>query len=170
MGAAGGLHPYPDRPYVIWTYTNGEGEKVIRNNPKDFVEASHELCKIFQRFVAGAPDANVPGLSNLRRDQIKEMVEGLTYPEGDKRHKNWLDAVKNDEFGFGAVELDYIPKGEGSWKYAALGTRAEIGDDDEYRYDPRFLNSNWKMFHDAAKAHRFAVINDILPRYSILAA
>jgi hypothetical protein len=33
-----------------------------------------------------------------------------------------------------------------------------------------FLGSRWKMFHDAAQAHRLDVLQVILPRYGICAA
>ncbi len=33
-----------------------------------------------------------------------------------------------------------------------------------------FISSNWKYFHDAAKKHRLAIIDDILPRYGICVA
>jgi len=52
-----------------------------------------------------------------------------------------------------------------------IGTK-EITDDpgEVFKYTQTFPKSNWKMFHDALQAHRFAVLHDILPRYGIIAA
>lgn len=38
----GAVLSYPDQPYLRWSYTNGLGEEVVRDNPKDFVEAAKE--------------------------------------------------------------------------------------------------------------------------------
>jgi hypothetical protein len=52
----------PDRPYLRWGYTNGRGEKITRDNPKDFLTAANEMCKAMQRYRLGDPAADVPGL------------------------------------------------------------------------------------------------------------
>lgn len=162
---------YPDRPYAVWSYTNGLEERVQRNNPDDFTEAADELCKVFRRYQLGDPDAPVNGLAPNDRDKIRRMLTDTTIPEGDERHKVWLGAIAGDDFGFGAQQLDYIPKGVGSWKHQAVRTEKETDEEDDvFTYEPAFLTSNWKMFHDAAKAHRLSIIDDILPRYGICAA
>ena len=62
--------------------------------------------------------------------------------------------------------LDYIEKGPGSWKHAALGEKEE----GIHKYAPSFLTSDWKRFHDALQQHRFDVIHHILPSYGICVA
>ena len=42
--------------------------------------------------------------------------------------------------------------------------------DDRNAVERGFLTSDWKMFHDGAKAHRRAVVDDVLTRYGIVAA
>ena len=53
------------------------------------------------------------------------------------------------------------------WKAKALGVSHDLR---VHTYKPRFLTSNWKLFHDAVMAHRFFVIHELLPKYGICAA
>jgi hypothetical protein len=55
-------------------------------------------------------------------------------------------------------------KGPLSWKAEALGTAADVA---EYHYDPGFLTTRWKYFHDALQLHRLTILHDILPKYGI---
>lgn len=162
---------YPDRPYLKWHYTNGEGAHVERDNPKDFITAADEMCKAMRRFQLGDADANVAGLSPSSRDQLDTMMRNTVEESGDKRHQTWLKAIANGEFGFPEEKLHYVAKGVGSWKYQAIkDTRSKQLKNQTFAYHPSFLDSNWKHFHDALQAHRFTVIHEILPRYGICAA
>lgn len=161
----------PDRPYLKWSYKDTRGNIVMRDNPSEFLEAANGMCMAIQRFRAGNPDADVPGFSGTDRDRIMRMMAGITDENGEERCKKWLDALREGYFGFPTVPLDYTAKGAGSWKYEATGTDKELDDGDEkYMYSPSFLGSDWKLFHDALMAHRFSIINEILPRYGICAA
>ena len=162
---------YPDRPYLKWNYKDNNGISVERNNPRDFPEAANEMCKAIQRYRVGDPGANVPGLPVDDRKKITEMLTNITDEEGEERHKKWLKAIGEGYFSFPPVKLEYRAKGTGSWKHQALGTRKSKDKKSEtFPYDPSFLSSDWKLFHDALQAHRFEVIHDILPRYGICAA
>ncbi len=161
----------PDLPFADWSYTNGLGDQVIRDNPNDFVEAADALCMMCQKFIAQDPEHNAPGLTDGHKEGIKNNFLTFDYKSGDERHEAWRSALAADQFGIGPVDLPYIPKGIGSWKHEALETEETKDSGNElFNYSPDFLNSNWKLFHDAAKAHRLAVIDDILPRYGICAA
>jgi hypothetical protein len=161
----------PDRPYLKWNYKDGFGNVVVRDNPNEFAEAADEMCKALKRFRAGDPDADVSGLSDSDRDRITHMITVTTGDNPDERCGKWIEALKNGYFGFPPVSLRYIPKGKGSWKHESVGTDKAADDEDEkYPYSPSFLGSDWKFFHDALIAHRFSVINEILPRYGICAA
>jgi len=159
----------PDLPYESWSYTNGLGDTVVRNNPIDFVTAADELCKVYQRYIAGDASAEVHGLSEGLKFNISVCFKEFTQSKGEERHARWLSAIQEDFFGFGKETVSYIPKGEGSWKHQALGTIKAQGDE-EYAFTSDFITSNWKYFHDAAKKHRLAIIDDILPRYGICVA
>ena len=45
----GAVLSYPDRPYVNWSYKNGMGKAVVRNNPRDFRAAADSMCRAMQR-------------------------------------------------------------------------------------------------------------------------
>lgn len=161
----------PDKPFLRWGYTNGRGEHIYRDNPKDYLDAAEHLCQAMQRFRLADPDAAVPGLPEADRQVIASMIETVRDEKGADRHRKWLDAIAAGKFSFGPVQVDYIAKGVGSWKYEALKTdRERDREDDEFPYSPEFLNSHWKLFHDALQSHRLFVIHDLLPRYGICAA
>ncbi|WP_299203834.1 DUF6765 family protein [uncultured Amphritea sp.] len=162
---------YPDRPYLKWHYTNGEGTYIERDNPRDFLQAADEMCKAMRCFQLGDADASVAGLTQEDKVKLDTMFRNTVEEDGDKRHKVWLKAIENGEFGFPAEKLEYIAKGRGSWKYKSISdTRSKQLNNQVFAYHPSFLDSDWKHFHDALLAHRFAVISDILPRYGISAA
>jgi len=124
-----------------------------------------------QRFQLKDADAETEGLPARDKDKLASMLRNTKSEDGRKRHEKWLQAIQDGKFSFGPEELSYIPKGEASWKHAALGTIQWVDQaKDVHRYKKSFLKSNWKLFHDALQAHRFVVLHDILPRYGICAA
>lgn len=127
-----------------------------------FAEAVHEICKAMQCFQAGDPQANAPGFSRAQRDMLGRWMAGITDAGGEMRHKRWFGLIRQGEIGFPSVKLEY--KAKGSWRYEALGATRKNLENDIYPYSPIFLSCDWKWFHDALLAHRFAVIHDILPK------
>jgi hypothetical protein len=104
---------------------------------------------------------------------IQDKICTINDEEGEDRHKRELNAIKNDEFNFGAETLVYIPKGKHSWKHQAIVTyQSEDLESDVFNYKPdnSFLSSDWKQFHDALQAHPFWVLHEILLRHNICAA
>jgi hypothetical protein len=161
----------PDKPYLEWSYTNGRGEVIERDNPGDFVQAADAMCRAMQRFRAGAPTAPAPGLPARDRAVFERLIRTTVDPDGEVRHATWLAAISDGAFSFGRAAPSYIDKGEGSWKHRALGTLEERDDGgEEFVYTPEFMRSDWKLFHDALQEHRFVVLHHILPRYGICAA
>lgn len=164
----GRANVFPDIPFLQWQYHNGRGEVVPRDNTNDFMTAADHMCIAMRRFITGDPDAAVSGLDADTKGKIHELLVGLTEEKGDDRHTEWLRAIRGGAFSFGAAAIsDYRPRGRESWKEQALGSSHDLP---VHRYKPEFLQSNWKMFHDAIQAHRFHVVHDILPRYGICAA
>jgi hypothetical protein len=161
----------PDKPFKRWSYVNGRGEQIIRDNPKDFLEAVDAMCQVIRRFRLGDPQASVPGLLEPDRALIRQLFESLTDNSGHARHRQWLGVIAAGQFSFGAAEIRYLPKGEGSWKHLALGTLQDTDrDDDVFPYSANFLTSDWKRFHDALQAHHFYVVHELLPKYGICVA
>ncbi len=160
----------PDKPYLVWSYTNGRDEVIHRDNPTDFVRAAEAMCVAMQRFRVGAEAAAVAGMSEHDRGVFNELIRGTRDADGDVRHRVWLDAIAAGAFSFGPAFPAYVAKGVGSWKYAALGTTAAHDGAESFPYTPEFLASDWKLFHDALQEHRLVVLQHILPRYGICAA
>ncbi len=157
----------PDKPYLKWSYTNGLGDRVMRDNPTDFLEAADQMCMVMQRFLKKDLDAEVPGLPPGPKATIDKMLRTLDDPKGKNRHDEWLAAIARGELGFPATEIGYIDEGTNSWEDQAFGKQDKCG---KFNYAPSFLYSDWKKFHDALSAHRFSVIRSILPKYGICAA
>jgi hypothetical protein len=169
MGHGAALH-HPDHPFKKWSYKNGQGELVIRDNPKDFLEASDELCKLIRRFILKDPDAIVEGLPPRDRELIAKKINELKDEDGWVRNEIWKKGVRDGEFSFGAANPQYLGTGLGSWKSQALGiTFGEMNVSQTLTFEAKFLTSNWKLFHDAAKAHQFEVLTEILPSFGICA-
>jgi len=158
---------FPDLPYLEWSYTEPGGQKIIRSNTDDFMEAADRLCRAMQRYRSGDPKAEVPGLDEIYTTKIKSMFSKIINEEGKERHKAWCTAIEEGYFPFGSQILAYDANGKESWKHRALGTAKKT---DEYPWQPSFLESDWKFFHDALLDHRFTLLHDILPRYGICAA
>jgi hypothetical protein len=151
--------------------TSSTAPSIDRDNPSEFLEAAEQMCKAMQRFGAADPDADVPGLPRRAKDTIYQMLRTITDENGAKRHRKWLDALNEGAFGFPPVKVIYKDKGAASWKHQALGTRRRKDKrEDKFPYDSSFLESDWKLFHDALLAHRLEVLHEILPRYGICAA
>lgn len=164
---------HPDKPYLRWSYTNGLGEKVMRNNADDFCEAIEYMCRALRAFSAGDTDLNLSahnGLASADADAVRLLVEN-TRGDGEARHKAWIAAIMSGQFSFSPADLNYIPKGIGSWKHEAIGQEKAVDSRNEiFTFTPAFLCSNWKCFHDALQATRFSIVNDVLPRYGVCVA
>jgi hypothetical protein len=158
---------HPDRPYLVWQYTNGLGERITRNNPDDYLDASEHMCRAMQCYLAGDPDADAPGLPEADRVTIQRLLRDVREGTGEGRHAAWCREIAAGTFGFGPEELVYVDKGPGSWKAEALG---EVDGRGEYEYSRAFLASDWKRFHDALILHRYDVVYRILPSYGICTA
>jgi hypothetical protein len=165
---------YPDRPYLKWSYTNGLGNRVDRNNPVDFYEAARELYQHFKRYItyrnSGLPaelSAEFPLPPNF--EEIAKLIISTNFEDEHLRHKVWLNASANGVFGF-RDQVEYVDKGPKSWKAVALKTVEDLGDnkDRPIPFPPGFHSSNWKLFHDALQAHRFYILHELLPKYGIL--
>jgi hypothetical protein len=158
-----------------WGYINGHGTRITRNNPRDFLEAAQHLYLALKRYRLGDSDAVVPPLNTIDRSKIAHYLETLTDSSGHNRHQAWLKAINQGEFSFGpspvTAQLSYVDKGKNSWKFNALGTeKLKDSPEDIFPFRNDFLNSNWKLFHDALQAHHFYVLHELLPNYGICVA
>ena len=165
---------HPDKPFLTWSYKDGGGQLIERDNHQIFCDAADAMCRVVQCYIAKDLSMDMQGKSGLpEKDKalISKLLADFTNEDGDERHAAWLDILSSNNFSFGPVELDFKPKGKGSWKYQAIKQDKEVDEDsDLFTYHPDFLHSDWKLFHDALQAHRFDVLHDILPKYGICVA
>ena len=167
---------YPDQPYLVWQYKNGEKKArlIKRNNPEIFFEAVDKMCRAMYcyKIKDHAMDLDAaPGIPAKDAIALKRLIKSINDSSGEVRHKKWLQEISKGTFSFGVANVTYKPKGVGSWKYRAIKQKAAFDSGYEtFPYDEKFLRSNWKMFHDALQAHRFEMVHDVLPRYGICAA
>ncbi len=163
----GRANVFPDMPFLSWRYRNGSGHKIERNNTRDFVTAADKLCIAMKRYRLGDPKARVKGLEREDKSRIRSLFLQFKEKDGEKRHQDWLKAIADGEFSFGRERISYAARGKHSWKAKALGISYDMR---VQTYKKDFLNSDWKLFHDAVQAHRFVMLHDVLPRYGICAA
>jgi hypothetical protein len=164
---------YPDRPYLVWSYRNGRGELIHRDNPKEFAEAAYQLFQWFSRYRAfheHGPDVFEKTFKPPREfTEVTRLIKTNRSENMHERHSAWIASAGDGRFGF-RDELSYIEKGPGSWKEIALGTIEDLTSNEgsPIPCPPTFHTSNWKRFHDALQAHRFFVLHEMLPAYGIL--
>jgi len=165
---------HPDKPFLKWRYIDGLENNIERDNHQIFCDAADAMCKVIQCYIAKDNTMDLSkqaGLQESDKTLISDLLMEFTSDKGEERHHKWLEAISSGIFPFGEIKLKFIPKGEGSWKYQAIKQDKATDDDDEiFQYSPDFLNSDWKLFHDALQAHRFDVLHDILPKYGICVA
>ena len=156
----------PDQPFRKWGYVDRDGNPKIRENQVLFMQACERLLDVlcYHRGESGG--------TLLDRDRALLRWAFAAFMDGDEkaRHSAWMDllAGKSDglAFSFGSLSepevetLRYMPKGQGSWKFAALGTEKAVDDaDDVFTWTDKFEVSDWKLFHDALKEHRTEVMD-----------
>lgn len=163
----------PDLPYLQWSYLNGQGEHIQRDNPQDFSAAARAMyCAMVRYRARDTALVVVPPTQVFAR--IDYHLRNTRYLDGNVRHRHWLKLIGSGEFGF-VASPSYIPHGVGSWKHQALQTERDdmsawMESQSCFEFHPVFMMSNWKRFHDALQAHRFYVLNELLPSYGICAA
>ncbi|MCB1985843.1 MAG: hypothetical protein H6936_10295 [Burkholderiales bacterium] len=162
---------YPDRPYLKWQYVDHNNKTVEKDNTRIFMDACENMYQAMKRFLAGDAHAQVAGLPENDKNKIEHLLRTLQDENSKKRHLKWLQHIASGYFSFQPETLTYVEKGEGSWKHLALGTTKSKDDKfEKFEYSDAFMTSNWKLFHDALQAHRFHVLHQLLPSYSICAA
>ncbi len=133
-------------------------------------------------------------------EKIRASFLEYTNTKASERHKEWERQINNNYFPFNMAgdKLHYDPE-EKQWKSAILkGERVsnlgsplntiwhaskkvlsgllpeaiQLEYNVAYRYpdDNAFLESQWKLFHDALMEHRYSVCHDIFPKFNICAS
>lgn len=157
----------PDQPWLAWSYVNGDGQVVERQNLDLFVDAADHLYRFFRRFQGG----EAVELDMVLKNELRAKFDTLRMEDGGARHAVWLKALADGGFkGIAPVEVTYSSNGPSSWEVAAFGA---ISIDPQYPTSPRpergaaFETGHWKKFHLAAKAHQEAILTAILPAHGL---
>ncbi|WP_186038779.1 DUF6765 family protein [Burkholderia gladioli] len=168
LGHGAALH-YPDQPWAKWSYTNGRGEVVNRENLPEFVTAANMACRVVQAFVGGRPDFEMlPGLTLDQESALMELLMTNTSTDVDERLAGVGAAIARGRLpGLKEPLPTYIAKGKGSWKHIATGIEADDDGHQKPVWSPAFEASDYRKFHDAVKEHRFGVTQQILPRVGL---
>ncbi|HEY4370999.1 MAG TPA: DUF6765 family protein [Burkholderiales bacterium] len=156
---------YPDRPWAKWSYVNGHGMQVTRDNLPDFVTAAQMAHRAVRGFINGHADfENENGLPEDAARALHGLLGSQRDTDGVKRLAAWSAAIARGDFGAIGPLPPYLASGVGSWKHRATGITAAGDDGDEKpQWTPAFETSDYRKFHDAVKEHRFEVTQRILP-------
>jgi len=168
LGHLTALH-CPDVPYLEWKYIDREGvtSGTIRNIDR-FMDAVLNIWMVLKRYQADERNANPEPIPDYVYDAFKDSFLRFDQANADKRHELWQQALREDWFGFGKIDVPYIPSGPGSWKSAALGKdNIRHTPDEVFEMSPTFNDSDWKKFHDAVMAHIDFMLNVLLPQHGV---
>ncbi|MGB6193533.1 MAG: DUF6765 family protein [Terracidiphilus sp.] len=167
----GGALTDPDLPYLEWKYVNGYGQERAVSNPQLYMSAAPRLYSQFIYYLGRDKDTAM-GAADLAA--LEKLVRGTVDTDAARRDGVWLNAIREGVFSFGKLTdeeyagVQYVPFGEGSWKFAALGSVEEKEKAGEvFHYQPGFEASDWKKFHDALRDHQAMVLEEILPEYGL---
>ena len=175
----GAVLSYPDRPYLNWQYRDWQGQLIRRDNPSDFLQAAEHMHTAMVRFHRGDPNATVMPMHKQDRDKIDELLRSCRQEDGNQRHRVWLEQIAAGAFSFGPQKVEYIEAGPGSWLNAAFPDMPRDRESlsgwleerrTEIPFTKEFMDSHWKLFHDAVLCHRIEILHHILPQQGLLAA
>jgi len=167
LGHAAAL-AYPDLPYQRWTYVR-KGEFIVRDNPKEYIQAVKHMYRAMRRYLMGDPNYIVEDLPKEILKKFKHYFLLFKNPSAEHRHTEWVNLLKSGVFDFEVEDLPYHEQGEDSWVFKATGLKSEDRlKDHPIELTKDFFTSDWKLFHDALLVHRFNIINRILPNYGIV--
>ncbi|RQH00134.1 DUF6765 family protein [Paraburkholderia dinghuensis] len=168
LGHGAALH-YPDQPWAKWSYVNGKGQTVSRDNLPDFIAAADMACRAVRGFLA--KDEAFEGLQGLPepvKEALRQQLSGNRSDDPVVRLQALSDSASLGVIpGLEEAIPTYIDKGIGSWKYVATGIESNDDGAERPAYNPAFEQSDYRHFHDAVKEHRFVVTQEILPGHGL---
>lgn len=168
VGHGAALH-YPDLPWAHWSYIDGNGARVERQNLNQFMQAAEMACRAVRGFIAGdeAFEAQ-PGLPADVTEALRKQLNSNTSSDEQQRLAAFRATVEAGGIpGLAEAIPDYIAKGHGSWKWQATGLLSDDDCGERPQWSEAFEASDYRRFHDAVKEHRFAVTQEILPEHGL---
>ncbi|HEY2021062.1 DUF6765 family protein [Paraburkholderia sp.] len=164
VGHGAALH-YPDQPWTRWQYIDGQNNLIARHNLPDFVQAAEMACRAVRGFLAAHEDfENQPGMPDDVKDAVTTLLDTNRNLDDNLRLSTIREWVKAGRIpGLKEPVPGYIAKGRGSWKYKATGLVCDDDSGDRPAWSSDFEKSDYRLFHDAVKQHRFVITQEILP-------
>lgn len=168
LGHGAALH-YPDIPWAKWSYTDGLGNKVERDNLGEYLTAAEMVCRVVRAHSNGNENfADQPGLAPAERVALKTLLTTITDADPQKRLAILSEKIANGVMpGLTEAIPPYIAKGLGSWKHLATGIDSDGDGINRPIWSKKFEQSDYRKFHDAVKEHRFVVMQRILPAHNL---
>ena len=169
LGHGAALH-FPDLPWAKWSYTNGNGEPIKRDNLPQFLTAADMAFRAMKGFQCGKEEyADLDGLSNDVKEALERLLQENRSEEPDARLKMLMAYVARGEIPKLKEEVPvYIAKGPGSWKWVATSITSHSDDGDRPpEWTAQFEQSDYRKFHDAVKEHRAFITGTLLPSHDV---
>jgi hypothetical protein len=164
VGHGAALH-YPDQPWARWHYIDGRNNFISRHNLPDFVQAAEMACRAVRAYLAGREDFETQaGLPDDVKDTLTHLLDTNRNMDDNERLRTVCEWVKAGRIpGLKEAVPAYIAKGRGSWKFKATGLQCDDDTGDRPEWSSAFEKSDYRLFHDAVKQHRFVTTQEILP-------
>ena len=170
----------PDYPFLCWSYTDAQGNRIIRNNPEDFSIAAALMLDTLQQYRNRYyPDQVAPLQADVDTDMqtVRELFTELTDTDAAVRNRAWITRIGQNAFRCctGNERAVYLKEGaQGSWwanvknlcplssnwRYKAVGYR---------QFNALFMDSEYKRFQDALKGHLSYLRTVVFPSHGICA-
>ena len=168
----GSVATFPDLPFLEWSYKDNYEKIVTKSNPTIFMEACEKIFEFYLDYRGETPARTIDPQDH---ELLATSLLKFTDREGEGREVKWMELLRKGGFtSFGPLsdqelsEFKYTKKGEGSWKWVALGTlEAKDSPEGVFPYSPAFESSDYRCFHEALKEHHTFVLETLLPRFKI---
>lgn len=162
---------FPDLPFAKWSYTDGAGKHVVRDNLPDFLAAADHVYAVLSAWKQGNTTFEQLALPADARAALAKLLQGNRSNDADERLTLIRAALERGDVPPLKETIPiYIPKGDGSWKQKATGIVAaddNYGAADAPPFAESFETSDYRYFHDAVKEARLFITEEILPRHRV---
>lgn len=157
----GSVATYPDRPFLVWTFTYEDGRPSgQRNNPATYFEACQRLHAMFSRYATAVP-AYADKAARMDFAAIADTVQGILDLEGklNERSRAWQKVFESGQF-CGKNPPEKIPA-YAETMFARDARALQKGN------LPKAEKALAYQFMQAAAVHREFVLKTLLPNHGL---
>lgn len=163
----GAVLSFPDLPYLKWKYKNWNNQIISRNNTEDFFEAVQKTLE-FLVHLRNDNGLNTPEIKQEDLNKIKFMMENIKDEDENIRLEAWKNAILENNFSFGSDTWTYECNEISSWTQELFSIESELEfEKNDLNYPCSFVQSHWKLAHDAIILHRYLLVHTVLPQFDI---